>query len=77
MLDPLRRLAKGRTTIMITHDLRLAAHADRVLTLTDGWLIGHDEPTLRIARLPPVAFRVLDGPRRTTTPRGYWPYSAT
>ncbi|MCW7945105.1 ABC transporter ATP-binding protein [Streptomyces hygroscopicus] len=36
ILPPLRRLAAGRTTFLITHDQRLAAHADVVLRLTDG-----------------------------------------
>ncbi|MFG1923576.1 ABC transporter ATP-binding protein [Cryptosporangium sp. NPDC048952] len=33
LLGPLRRLMAGRTTVLITHDLRLAAEADRVVTL--------------------------------------------
>ncbi|MFL4950929.1 ABC transporter ATP-binding protein [Streptomyces sp. MMS24-I31] len=36
IMPPLRRLAAGRTTFLITHDLRLAAHADLVLHLADG-----------------------------------------
>lgn len=34
LLGPLRRLATGRTTILITHDERLTAHADRVLAMS-------------------------------------------
>jgi ABC-type transport system involved in cytochrome bd biosynthesis fused ATPase/permease subunit len=32
-MTPLARLMTGRTTILITHDLALAAQADDVLTL--------------------------------------------
>ncbi|MFF8611819.1 ABC transporter ATP-binding protein [Streptomyces sp. NPDC015350] len=39
ILTPLRRLARGRTTIVITHDLALAADADRVLVLDEGRLV--------------------------------------
>lgn len=38
VIDPLRRLMTGRTAIMITHDLNLAPHADRILVLADGRL---------------------------------------
>ncbi|MFB6533897.1 ABC transporter ATP-binding protein [Streptomyces noursei] len=37
--QPLRRLMAGRTTIMITHDLSLAPHADRILVIDDGHLV--------------------------------------
>ncbi|AOR37659.1 ABC transporter ATP-binding protein [Streptomyces fodineus] len=36
IMAPLRRLTSGRTTLLITHDLRLTAQADLVLHLTDG-----------------------------------------
>ncbi|MFJ5030304.1 ABC transporter ATP-binding protein [Streptomyces sp. NPDC088560] len=36
IMAPLRRLTAGRTTFLITHDLRLTAQADLVLHLTDG-----------------------------------------
>ncbi|SOE12215.1 ATP-binding cassette, subfamily B [Streptomyces sp. 2323.1] len=39
ILGPLRRLAAGRTTIVITHDLDLAADADRILVLDRGRLM--------------------------------------
>ncbi|MCX4773984.1 ABC transporter ATP-binding protein/permease [Streptomyces sp. NBC_01260] len=39
ILTPLRRLAEGRTTIVITHDLSLAANADRILVLDRGRLV--------------------------------------
>ncbi len=37
--DALWRLARGRTTLLITHDLQQAARADRVLHLHDGRII--------------------------------------
>ncbi|MEV6164308.1 ABC transporter ATP-binding protein [Streptomyces sp. NPDC052052] len=39
IIAPLRRLAEGRTTIVITHDLALAADADRILVLDEGRLV--------------------------------------
>ncbi|MFF2408113.1 ABC transporter ATP-binding protein [Streptomyces sp. NPDC058092] len=39
ILAPLRRLAEGRTTIVITHDLALASDADRILVLDEGRLV--------------------------------------
>jgi ABC-type multidrug transport system fused ATPase/permease subunit len=39
LLVPLRALARGRTTILITHDPAVAAWADRVLELRDGALV--------------------------------------
>lgn len=36
ILDPLRRLIDGRTTIMITHDLELAREADTILVVDRG-----------------------------------------
>ncbi|NEB04968.1 ABC transporter ATP-binding protein [Streptomyces sp. SID13726] len=36
VIEPLRRLMAGRTTIMITHDLDLAPDADRIVVLEDG-----------------------------------------
>ncbi|MFD6999807.1 ABC transporter ATP-binding protein [Streptomyces mirabilis] len=46
VVQPLRRLMAGRTTIMITHDLSLAPDADRILVVDDGRLVEagtHDE----------------------------------
>ncbi|MGW0711888.1 ABC transporter ATP-binding protein [Streptomyces sp. NPDC002643] len=39
IVDPLRRLMTGRTTIMITHDLDLAPDADRILVLDQGRIV--------------------------------------
>ncbi|MCX4537545.1 ABC transporter ATP-binding protein [Streptomyces sp. NBC_01669] len=36
VMQPLRRLMAGRTTIMITHDLTLAPDADRILVVAGG-----------------------------------------
>lgn len=38
------RLARGRTVLMITHDLRFAARADRVLMLSAGRVAGYGPP---------------------------------
>ncbi|MGI5454649.1 ABC transporter ATP-binding protein [Streptomyces sp. CA-249302] len=46
IVEPLRRLMAGRTTIMITHDLGLAPDADRILVVEEGRLVEtgrHDE----------------------------------
>ncbi|GHH28133.1 ABC transporter ATP-binding protein [Streptomyces lanatus] len=39
VVQPLRRLMSGRTTILITHDLTLAPDADRILVVDDGRLV--------------------------------------
>ncbi|WP_416962639.1 ABC transporter ATP-binding protein [Streptomyces sp. Agncl-13] len=39
VIQPLRRLMSGRTTIMITHDLSLAPDADRILVVEGGRLV--------------------------------------
>jgi ATP-binding cassette subfamily B protein len=36
VIEALERLAEGRTTFLITHDLRLAARADLILHLDAG-----------------------------------------
>ena len=38
IIDPLRRIAEGRTTLLITHDQRITAIADRVVELSAGTL---------------------------------------
>jgi ATP-binding cassette subfamily B protein len=40
VLAPLRRLIAGRTTILISHDLRAVTHADQILHLEAGRLTG-------------------------------------
>ena len=44
LLGPLRRLMAGRTTVLITHDLRLTGEADHVLVLADGQLVEQGTP---------------------------------
>ncbi|MFF4094500.1 ABC transporter ATP-binding protein [Streptomyces sp. NPDC001834] len=39
IITPLKRLAHGRTTLVITHDLTLAPDADRILVLDEGRLV--------------------------------------
>jgi ATP-binding cassette subfamily B protein len=39
VVQPLRRLMAGRTTLMITHDLSLAPDADRILVVDHGRLV--------------------------------------
>ncbi|MFD4942790.1 ABC transporter ATP-binding protein [Streptomyces sp. NPDC058239] len=50
ILAPLRRLAEGRTTIVITHDLALAANADRILVLDEGRLVESGTHTQLLGR---------------------------
>ncbi|MFF2960914.1 ABC transporter ATP-binding protein [Streptomyces sp. NPDC057963] len=50
ILAPLRRLAEGRTTIVITHDLALAADADRILVLDEGRLVESGTHTQLLGR---------------------------
>jgi ABC-type multidrug transport system fused ATPase/permease subunit len=42
LLEPLRRLAAGRTTLLVSHDPAVVAHADRVVRVQDGRLV--EEP---------------------------------
>ncbi|MFI1292759.1 ABC transporter ATP-binding protein [Streptomyces sp. NPDC020792] len=50
VVQPLRRLMAGRTTIMITHDLSLAADADRILVVESGRLVEAGTHTALLAR---------------------------
>jgi putative ABC transport system ATP-binding protein len=58
VLDFLRRCVRdlGQTVVMVTHDPNAAAHADRVVLLADGRLVGE--------LADPTADRVLDALRR-------------
>lgn len=42
--DALHRLARGRTTVLVTHDLADAQRADRVLVLEHGRVVEHGTP---------------------------------
>ncbi|GAA3390885.1 ABC transporter ATP-binding protein [Cryptosporangium minutisporangium] len=44
LLGPLRRLMAGRTTVLITHDLRLATEADHVVVLAGGQVAEQGAP---------------------------------
>ncbi|QKV97692.1 ATP-binding cassette domain-containing protein [Streptomyces sp. NA02950] len=50
VIGPLQRLMSGRTTIMITHDLALAPHADRILVLDQGRIVETGTHTDLLAR---------------------------
>lgn len=50
VVQPLRRLMSGRTTILITHDLTLAPDADRVLVVDEGRLVEAGTHTELVAR---------------------------
>ena len=63
LIGPLRRLMAGRTTILITHDQRLATEAERVVALADGRLT--EQPAPARPRPPRV-----DWPVRTPMPPG-------
>jgi ATP-binding cassette subfamily B protein len=39
LLEPLRALTRGRTTILITHDPAVVGWADRVIELRDGAVV--------------------------------------
>jgi ATP-binding cassette, subfamily B, bacterial len=45
LLDPLRTLAAGRTTIVVSHDPDVLAWADRVVTIADGRIVTGDART--------------------------------
>ena len=49
------RLARGRTVLMITHDLRLAARADRVLVLSGGRIAADGPPAEILTEQRPYA----------------------
>jgi ATP-binding cassette, subfamily B, bacterial len=46
LIAPLRRLMRGRTTVVVSHDLLTVRDADRIVVLEDGRVVetgGHDE----------------------------------
>jgi putative ABC transport system ATP-binding protein len=50
VLATFRRLnAEGRTIILITHELYVAEHADRIISLKDGCLQSDKKNTQRVA----------------------------
>ncbi|KQX83387.1 ABC transporter ATP-binding protein [Streptomyces sp. Root1310] len=69
IVQPLRRLMSGRTTIMITHDLSLARDADRILVVDEGRLLDagtHDELMTRCAVYTRLVEPWSEPARRTT-----------
>ena len=46
--------AEGHTIIIVTHDMAVAEHAERIIEIRDGRIIG-DHPTARMAGQPPAA----------------------
>lgn len=54
LLDPLRRLSVGRTTIVITHDPAVLAWADRTVTLRDGRVVADERRVPRRAGAVPA-----------------------
>ncbi|MFJ5901979.1 ABC transporter ATP-binding protein [Streptomyces sp. NPDC093064] len=65
VVQPLRRLMAGRTTIMITHDLSLAADADRILVVESGRLVEAGTHTELLARKGTYARLAVLLPRPT------------
>lgn len=49
IIDALRRIAKNRTLVMVSHRLKLAAIADRVIIFKDGRIIEDGSPTALLA----------------------------
>jgi ABC-type multidrug transport system fused ATPase/permease subunit len=55
VLEPLRRLMSGRTTIVVSHDLRAVADADHIVYLEDGRVAGYGSHPELLARVPGYA----------------------
>ena len=51
VITGLRALMEGRTTILMTHSLDLAADADVVVLLKEGRIVAHGPPAEVLARL--------------------------
>jgi ATP-binding cassette subfamily B protein len=67
LMDGLRELMSGRTTILITHSLELARGADRVVVMREGRIVAHGPPADVIP--DESSFRTLAGiPRRAADP---------
>jgi ATP-binding cassette subfamily B protein len=68
VVQPLRRLMAGRTTIMITHDLSLAPDADRVLVVDRGRMVETGTHAELVARDGAYARLVSPLPETITEP---------
>jgi ATP-binding cassette, subfamily B, bacterial len=53
LVDSLRALMRGRTTIIVTHSMSLAATADRVLVVDSGRIVQHGAPATLLAERGP------------------------
>jgi len=56
--------AEGHTIILVTHDMAVAAHAERIIEILDGRIIG-DRPTARTATAPEPHAAARPSPRPT------------
>ena len=68
IMEPLRRLMAGRTTILITHDTQLGITPDQIVTLhaqTDAERHTGVQPTAAAARPPTARFPALASPSQT------------
>lgn len=63
VVEALLRVAKGRTTLMVTHDPKLAERADRIVYLEAGRIVEDGAPELLLRR-PGSRFARLYGTRR-------------
>lgn len=52
--------AEGHTLILITHDAKVAAHADRIIEISDGEILSDPGPSMRPSRLPGTDIRHAD-----------------
>lgn len=72
VIEALERLAEGRTTFLITHDLRFAAHADVILYLSAGRICerGTPDDLLRAGGVYATLYRLqtADGGRSPSSP---------
>ncbi len=50
VIDALLRTARGRSTLLVTHDLEFAARADRIVLIDDGRIAESGEPAEMAAR---------------------------
>ncbi|MFD9322242.1 ABC transporter ATP-binding protein [Streptomyces sp. NPDC060053] len=72
IVQPLRRLMSGRTTLMITHDLSFAPDADRILVVDEGRLLDagtHDELMARCEAYTRLVEPWSETARRTAAAR--------